>query len=94
MKKKNSKKRENDEVCVLAEQVARQTLDADVTIPTRLPEYVNFFKPFHFLAGDQLGASHISSWLQEIQSREWEERTNEQTNNMLGLTQSARWGVM
>ena len=36
-------------------------------------------KPFHFLAGDQLmvpiGASHISSWLQEIQSREWEERT-------------------
>ena len=42
-------------------------------------EYVNFFKPFHFLAGDQLvvpiGASHISSLLQEIQSREWEERT-------------------
>ena len=29
------------------------------------PEYVNFFKPFHFSAGDQLvvpiGASHISS---------------------------------
>ena len=43
------------------------------------PEYVNFFKPFHFLAGDQLvvpiGATHISSWLQETQSREWEERT-------------------
>ena len=49
------------------------------TIPPRSPEYVNFFKPFHFLAGDQLvvpiGVSHISSWLQEIQSREWEERT-------------------
>ena len=60
-----------------------------VTIPPRPPQYVNFFKPFHFLAGDQLvvliGALHISSWLQEIQSREWEER--EQTNNMLGLIQ-------
>ena len=33
-----------------------------------------------------IGASHISSWLQEIQSREWEER--EQTNNMLGLIQA------
>ena len=47
-------------------------------------------KPFHFLAGDQLvvpiGTSHISSWLQEIQSMEWEER--EQTNNMLGLIQA------
>ena len=50
-----------------------------VTIPSQRPEYVNFFKPFHFLAGDQLvvpiGASHISSWLLEIQSRKWEERT-------------------
>ena len=31
----------------------------------RPPEYVNFFEPFHFLAGDQLvvpiGVSHISS---------------------------------
>ena len=52
----------------------------------RPPEYINFFKPFYFLAGDQLvvpiGASHISSWLQEIQSKEWEKRTNERTNNM------------
>ena len=36
-----------------------------VTIPPRPTEYVNFFEPFHFLAGDQLvvpiGASHISS---------------------------------
>ena len=52
-------------------------------------EYVNFFKPFHFTAGDQLvvpiGASHISLRLQEIQSRGWEKK--EQTNNMLGLTQ-------
>ena len=66
-----------------------------VTVPPP-PEYINFFEPFHFLAGDQLvvliGASHISSWLQEIQSREWEERTNEQCE--LGLTQSARRGVM
>ena len=60
-----------------------------VTIPPRPPRYINFFKPFHFTAGDQLvvpiGASHISLPLQEIQSREWEKK--EQTNNMLGLTQ-------
>ena len=52
-----------------------------------------------FLAGDHpvvsIGASHISLRLQEIQSREWEER--EQTNKRticLGLTPSARQGVM
>ena len=48
-----------------------------VTISPLAPEYVNFFQLFYF--GDQLvvpiGALHISSWLQEIQSREWEERT-------------------
>ena len=42
------------------------------------PEYVIFFEPFHFLAGDQLvvpmGASHISLRLQEIQSRVWEKK--------------------
>ena len=47
--------------------------------PSPPPEYINFFKPFHFLTGDQLvvpiGVSLISSWLQVIQSREWEERT-------------------
>ena len=55
----------------------------------------------HFTSwpGDQLvvpiGASHISSWLQEIQSREWEKK-NKRTNKQykLGLTQSARRGVM
>ena len=35
-----------------------------VTIPPRPPEDVNFFKPFHFLAGDHLvvpiGVSQIS----------------------------------
>ena len=60
-----------------------------MTLPPRPPRYINFFEPFHFLAGDQLvvpiGVSHISLRLQKIQSREWEER--EQTNNMLGLTQ-------
>ena len=60
-----------------------------MTLPPRPPRYINFFEPFHFTAGDQLvvpiGASHISLLLQEIQSREREER--EQTNNMLGLTQ-------
>ena len=59
-----------------------------MTIPPRPPHYINFFEPFHFLAGDQLvvpiGASHISLPLQETQSREWEKK--EQTNNMLGLT--------
>ena len=70
-----------------------------VTLPPRLLRHINFFEPFHFLAGDQLvvpiGASHISLRLQEIQSREWEER--EQTNKRpicLGLIQSARQGVM
>ena len=52
-------------------------------LPPRPPRYINFFEPFHFLAGDQLvvpiGASHISLRLQEIQSREREKkRTNEQ----------------
>ena len=49
------------------------------------PQHINYFKPFHFTAGDKLvvpiGASHISSYLQEIQSREREKknkRTNEQ----------------
>ena len=60
-----------------------------MTLPPRPPRYINFFEPFHFLAGDQLvvpiGASHISLRLQEIQSREWEKK--EQTNNMLRLTQ-------
>ena len=28
-----------------------------------------------------IGASHISSWLQEIQSREWEKKNKEQTSN-------------
>ena len=54
--------------------------------------HINFFEPFHFLAGDQrvvpIGVSHISLWLQEIQSREWEER--EQTNKMPGVNSSAR----
>ena len=64
--------------------------DTSVTLPPRPPRYINFFKPFlFFTAGDQLvvpiGASHISLPLQEIQSREREK--NEQTNNMLGLTQ-------
>ena len=59
------------------------------------PRYVNHFEPFHFFtAGDQLvvpiGASHISLPLQEIQSREREEReqTNK-TNNMPGVNLSA-----
>ena len=60
-----------------------------MTLLPRPPRYINFFEPFHFLAGDQLvvpiGASHISLPLQEIQSKEREKK--EQTNNMLGLTQ-------
>ena len=51
-------------------------------LPPRPSRYINLFEPFHFTAGDQLvvpiGASHISLPLQEIQSREWEER--EQTD--------------
>ena len=65
-------------------------LSLAVTIPPRPPRYINFFEPFHFLAGDQLvvpiGVSYISLPLQEIQSREWEKK--EQTNNMLGSIQA------
>ena len=65
-----------------------------VTIPTRPPEYVNFFEPFHFLAGDQLVVSHISLRLQEIQSRE-REKKNKRTNEQYAwVNSSARRGVM
>ena len=50
-----------------------------MTIPLRPPTLINFFKPFQVLASESSSgsneASHISSWLQEIQSREWEKRT-------------------
>ena len=52
------------------------------------PQYINFFKRFNFLAGDQLvvliGVSHISSRLQNTIKGVGEK---EQTNNMLGLIQ-------
>ena len=52
------------------------------------PRYINFFKPFHFLAGDHLvvpiGASHISLRHRNTIKGMGEK---EQTNNMLGLTQ-------
>ena len=61
-----------------------------MTLPPRPPRYINFFKPFLYLAGDQLavpiGASHISLPLQEIQSREREKKENKRTK-CLGLTQ-------
>ena len=50
-------------------------------------EYINFFETISILAGNHLvvpiGASHISLWPQEIQSREWEKKNKEQTNNMV-----------
>ena len=53
-------------------------LSVNVTMPPLDPRHINFFEPFHFLAGDQLvvpiGASHISLRLQEIQSREREKK--------------------
>ena len=53
-----------------------------VTLAPCPHEYVNFFEPFHLLAGDQLvvpnGVSHIFLWLEEIQSKEvGGKRTNE-----------------
>ena len=61
-----------------------------MTIPPRPPRIRQLLQTISILAGDQLavpiGASHISSWLQEIQSKEWEER--EQMNNMLGFIQA------
>ena len=57
--------------------------------PSPPPRYINFFKPFQSWPVNHLvfpiGVSYISSWLQELQSREWEKRTNEQYG--LGLTQ-------
>ena len=57
----HKKKQEADDIMP---KVSRMQI-AYVTIPPRPPEYINFFKPFHFLAGDQqvvpIGASHISS---------------------------------
>ena len=64
-----------------------------VTLPPQPPRYINFFEPFHYLAGDQLvvpiGASHISLPLQEIQSRE-REKKRERMNNMLGVNSRCR----
>ena len=71
-------------------QIALETKVAHaINLPP--PRYINFFKPFHFLAGDHLGVpigeSHISlrhkKYNQGI-GRE-EQRTNEQYG--LGLTQ-------
>ena len=78
-------------MCVLSIKVPiRKKSGCDHT--PSAPGYINFFKPFHFLVGDSSSCSdrvsHISSWLQEIKSREWEkkeQRTNEQYG--LGLTQ-------
>ena len=65
--------------------------DSVVTLPPRPPRYINFFEPFHYLAGDQLvvpiGASHISLPLQDIQSSE-QEKKREQTNK----TNKRAWG--
>ena len=64
--------------------------DPCVPIPPRPHEYINFFKPFqscpvnHLVV--QIGASYISSWLQEIQSRECEERTKNKQTIRLGST--------
>ena len=62
-----------------------------VTLPLWPTRYINFFEPFHFTVGEQLvvpiGVTHISLPLQEIQSREWEER--EQTNKTLRVNSIA-----
>ena len=58
------------------------------------PRYINFFETISILAGDHLvvtiRASHISSWLQEIQSREWEERTKNKEQTRAWFNSSAR----
>ena len=65
-----------------------------VTIPLRSPEYVNFFEPFqpwpviHLVV--PIGVSHISSWLQEIQSREWEKRAKNKRTIWAWVNSSAR----
>ena len=65
-----------------------------VKIPPRPPRYINFFEPFHFLAGDQLvvpiGASHISLPLQEYNRGSGRKRTNEQNEQYAWVNSSAR----
>ena len=64
-------------------------------MPLRPPEYIKFFKPFQSWPVNNLvvpiGVSHISSWLQEIQSREWEKRTKNKRTIWACINSRARW---
>ena len=68
-----------------------------MTLSPRPPRYINFFEPFHFLAGDQLVvpigvfAHFFTATRNTIEGVGEKEQTN---NTSLGLTQSARQGVM
>ena len=57
-------------------------------------EYIIFFKPFQSWPVNHLvvpiGVSHISLWLQEIQSREWEKRTKNKRTIWAWVNSSAR----
>ena len=65
-----------------------------VTIPALSPvtsTSLNHFKPWpvnHLVV--PIGVSHISSWLQEIQSREWEKRTKNERTIWFWVNSSAR----
>ena len=63
-----------------------------MTIPPRPPLH-QLLQPISILTGDHLvvpiGVSHISFWLQEIQSREWEKK-KEQMNNKAWVNSTAR----
>ena len=65
-----------------------------VTIPTRPPCCIDFFKTIQSWPVNHLvvpiGVSHISSWLQEIQSREWEKITKNKRTIWAWVNSSAR----
>ena len=69
-----------------------QSVYSTVTIPPLPPpEYINFFETISIFADDHLvvpiGASHISLRHKKYNQGSERKRTNEQTKNILGLTQ-------
>ena len=67
-----------------------------VTLPLRPPRYINFFEPFHFLASDQLVVpiGHRTFLYSYKKYNQGSGRKENKRTICLGLTQSARRGVM
>ena len=62
--------------------------------PSAPREYINFFKPSQSWLVNHLvvpiAVSHISLWPQKMQSREWEKKNKEQTNNMASVSSKCK----